>query len=315
MSYVDADALYKATYPGYLILGVQAQVGQGEGPDRICFSEIFPDCSPSYSVTTVRDRKDAFFIHAMILIEAPRGKSLQFCEALDLMHSLQTALSISHFCVTRVHYEYSLLPLTTTLLSIRPPWPRKSIISQSEHLVGTLFSSTEEVELLFGSYHVEPLEVFKGIMPLLAKAILNSEIHLAMSYLFESMKQLGWDVCDWREEGYDPEATRYVSVGAAESAFQNAYKAIEAVIGDPGKDRTDRKMKERLQAICLDPCEPVGYLIKEPLLERFKRYYRMRDSIAAHGSGSGKRPLKMGEIIDLQAMARHMIFAYADLLR
>lgn len=313
MSYLDADKIYDAAFPGYLILGVKAQLRQGQEYGRVCFPEIFPDRLPSYSITTVRDPKDTFFLHAMILIEAPRGTSLQLYEALNLMHALHAALSIAHFCITRVDREYSLLPLADSLLSIRPPWHLQAIVSQSEPLVGILFSSIEEVELLFGSYHLESIEVLKGIMPLLGKAILDSKAHLAMSYLFESTKQLGWDVCDWREERYDPEATRYVSVGAAESAFQNAYKAIEAIIGDPGKDRSDRKIKTRLQATGLDPFESVGYLVKEPLLERFERYYRMRDSIAAHGSGKKKRPLKMGEIIDLQAMARHILLSYAGI--
>lgn len=313
MSYLDANEIYHAASPGYLILGVKAHIRRGEVPYRICFPEIFPNGSPSYSVTTVRDPKDTFFLHAMIMIEAPSDTSLQLYEALNLMHAFHAALSICYFCITRVQYEYSLLPIADTLFAAPPPWSLELIVSQSGPLIGTFFASTTELEMCFGRYSLETIEVFEKTMPLLGRCISNEKVQLATSYLYESMKQLGWDVCDWREERYDPEATRYVSVGAAESAFQNAYKAIEAIIGDPGKDRSDRKMKTRLQAIGLDPFESVGYLLKEPLLERFKRYYAMRDSIAAHGSGKMKRPIKMGEIIDLQAMARHILLSYAEI--
>ena len=312
MSNLDATVFYEKTFPAYLILGLKANIRIGRDCERVCFPEIFSANLPSYSIIATYE-EEREFPHAMILIEGPSGDGLSVSEAFDLVHLLQSVLSICYFCITRVQYEYSLLPIADTLLAAPPPWSLELIVSQSRPLIGTFFASTNELEMCFGSYSGETIEVFEKTMPLLGRCISNANLQLATSYLYESMKQLGWDVCDWREEGYDPEATRYVYVGAAESAFQNAYKAIEAVVGDPGKDRSDRKIKTRLQAIGLDPFEPIGYLIKEPWIERFKRYYAMRDSIAAHGSGKHKRPLKMAEIIDLQAMARHILLSYAEI--
>jgi hypothetical protein len=45
-----------------------------------------------------------------------------------------------------------------------------------------------------------------------------------------------------------------------EDALQNAFKAVEAIIGDPPKD--ERKFFMKLKELGLDPQEEVGYIVK-----------------------------------------------------
>ena len=124
------------------------------------------------------------------------------------------------------------------------------------------------------------------------------------------MSELGVDVCDWRESNYDDEFYRFVSIANAESAFLNAFKTVETIVGEPSKNRTKVKISERLEEKEIDVDELVGYQgNKEAILDKIVKYHQLRDRIAAHGLGKMKRGLKMSEILDLQSLARHLLLA------
>jgi hypothetical protein len=67
-----------------------------------------------------------------------------------------------------------------------------------------------------------------------------------------------------------------------EDALQNAFKAVEAVIGDLPKD--DRRLFIKLKNIGLVPDELVGYRDKKPLYQTLRDMNKSRDKRSAHGS-------------------------------
>jgi hypothetical protein len=88
-----------------------------------------------------------------------------------------------------------------------------------------------------------------------------------------------------------------------ETALQNAFKAIEAIIGDPPKD--DRKFDQLLRSIGLDPYEEVGFGENRSLREEIRFMNIARDKKAAHGSTLNRR-LTVGEIHKYQACAGYV---------
>jgi hypothetical protein len=93
---------------------------------------------------------------------------------------------------------------------------------------------------------------------------------------------------------------------ALETALQNAFKAIEAVIGDPPKD--DRKLALRLRNIGLDFQEEVGYGNKDRLGPLIRKINLERDKKAAHGSTS-PRTIRIVDMMEYQACARYIVIA------
>ena len=100
-----------------------------------------------------------------------------------------------------------------------------------------------------------------------------------------------------------------MSISRAESAFLNAFKVVEAIVGEPSKNRTRQKLTQRLRGRGVDPEESVGYRFKDNLIDKVLKYHPLRDEIAAHGIGKIKRGLRLSEIIDLQSFARHLLLS------
>lgn len=90
-----------------------------------------------------------------------------------------------------------------------------------------------------------------------------------------------------------------------ENALQNAFKAVEAIIGDPPKD--DRKFFSKISAIGLDPNDPVGYATKQPLHKVIRDMNQARDKKSAHGS-TPNRTIPAGELMEYQACARLVLW-------
>lgn len=89
-----------------------------------------------------------------------------------------------------------------------------------------------------------------------------------------------------------------------EDAVINAFKIIEALIGDPPRD--DRKFFEKLRAIGVDPLEPIGYRSAQPLHEIIREMNRARDRKAAHG-GTPDRSLLVVDVLEYQVCARYVL--------
>jgi len=88
-----------------------------------------------------------------------------------------------------------------------------------------------------------------------------------------------------------------------ENSIVNAFKAIEAVIGDPPKD--EAKFKRKLQGASIDPNELCGLgPRRETIGIKICKMNDMRDKKAAHGRTGGDRQITYFDIMDCQACAR-----------
>jgi hypothetical protein len=104
-----------------------------------------------------------------------------------------------------------------------------------------------------------------------------------------------------------------------ETAYQNAFKAIEAVIGEPPKD--ERRLRMRLVEAGIDPDETVGYGFyerygakpgKEKLIKKLIDMHHSRDKKAAHGRTGVPRTIGYCELKDKQALAQHILLRHID---
>lgn len=91
---------------------------------------------------------------------------------------------------------------------------------------------------------------------------------------------------------------------AAEDALINAFKVIEALIGDPPRD--DRKLKMKLRAIGVDPDEPMGYHAARPLYHFIRDMNLARDRKSAHGS-TANRIVTITDMFEYQLCARYLL--------
>jgi len=90
-----------------------------------------------------------------------------------------------------------------------------------------------------------------------------------------------------------------------ESVAMDAYKAIEAVVGDPGSDL--RKFRLTVTEAGINPDEMVGYHDKVSLAQKIITLNEHRDSRIAHGSSPRNTPLSYFELMDWQECAKHVV--------
>lgn len=117
-----------------------------------------------------------------------------------------------------------------------------------------------------------------------------------------------------REVAGDPDASARTGSEQThfEEALQNAFKAVEAVIGDPPKD--DRKLFLKLSALGIDPSEPAGYVAQRPFSEHIRQMNLARDKRAAHGSTRNRR-IRAAELLDYQGCADVIVTAAIEQVR
>ena len=251
---------------------------------------------------------DKYLSHGMILISTK--KDVELGEGLHYGHAIEALLPITYFCVAKIYDEFSMLPLRQESYErLARPWKFAEILDECRVEILDLYGDVSHFAHSYHSYTVESLSWVEHAIPYLKGYAVNNDFQRGCSYLFLSMWELGVDACDWREEEYDPEFYRFVSISKAESAFLNAFKAVEAIVGEPSKDRTRHKLAQRLRERKIDPQESVGYRVKEKLIDKIVKFHSLRDQIAAHGIGRTKKTLRLSEIIDLQSLARHLLLS------
>ncbi|MGA3245436.1 MAG: hypothetical protein ABSE41_12525 [Bacteroidota bacterium] len=100
----------------------------------------------------------------------------------------------------------------------------------------------------------------------------------------------------------------------AEAAVLNAFKAVEAIIGDPPKN--EKKFRQCLIDVGLDPDELVGFVgrgpdsgtdLRVPICEKIRQMSYVRDKKAAHGRSSADRRLSYFQIMDFQECAATVV--------
>ena len=111
-----------------------------------------------------------------------------------------------------------------------------------------------------------------------------------------------------RQVASDPEMVPLTSSHQTdfENALHNAFKAVEAVIGDPPKD--DRRFFRKLREIGLDPLEEVGYTAKKPIHQVIRAMNQARDAKAAHGS-TRDRAIKATDLLNYQTCSGYVLTA------
>jgi hypothetical protein len=115
---------------------------------------------------------------------------------------------------------------------------------------------------------------------------------------YSLMDGVVWEVL--REPKQEPETeTQRLSV---ENVVLQAFRTIEALVGEPGDER---KFRTRLKAYGMDYDEPVGFGLRRRhrLGERIRWLQQARDSAAAHGKRRRTRPFTMYEVMEAQHLA------------
>lgn len=265
-----------------------------------------------YSVVLTKEKlgEDDDFSDGMILISSKKPMELK--EGFYYAHAVETLLPISYFCIGQIYEGFSVLPLSNRVCkSLKKPWKYTEIVREYKEEILNFFGDLIDFEVSFCSCKCGTIDWIEYIVPYLKKYVIDPNFQRGCSYLFLSMWELGIDVCDWREENYDKDFYLFVSISRAEAAFLNAFKTVEAIVGEPSKNRTVKKLTQRLQEKGINSEISIGYRVKENIVDKIIKYHNLRDKIAAHGIGKIKRDLKLSEIIELQSLARYLLLKSA----
>lgn len=185
-----------------------------------------------------------------------------------------------------------------------------------QHMAGRLALDSDEVGFDFPSivltkavYLSRPVvDAAWRITPILAR---DESLHRAAGFLKASQDEFFvWPGALPDAIGHEADTARSgVEQTSFERALQEAFKAVEAVLGDPPSD--DRKLFEKIQGIGLDPEERAGYKDKRPLHQVIRDMNAARDKKAAHGSTTG-RDITVGELLCYQSCARVVVRAVVE---
>ncbi|HCG02754.1 MAG TPA: hypothetical protein DEV93_19690 [Chloroflexi bacterium] len=134
-----------------------------------------------------------------------------------------------------------------------------------------------------------------------------AEIVPALAYIFESRKEFHFVGDSITMVQREPSAISHSPIAAIgmETAFHNAYKAMEALLGgEPPKETA--KLRERLESRSINPDEVAGFAgMREDMLARVMRLQATRDKRSAHAGRTGvkSRSITYFELMDAQYAA------------
>jgi len=163
-----------------------------------------------------------------------------------------------------------------------------------------------------------PSEVLDYIWHIVPTIVKNQYLMDASNFYRESITQ-AWvaddNVLDIMSDNSDIPASQADRV-RVETAYQNAFKAIEAVIGEPPKDK--RKLRIKLLEAGINPDEMVGFDLygmkpgKEAILKKIADMQHNRDKKVAHGKTDEPRNIGYCELKDKQALAGYLISTHIE---
>ena len=252
-------------------------------------------------------------VDGLVVIDCGANHRATLKQFMGYAHAFEAGWAIWIFCKNRVlDREYECVPLPAGVLRMRLPWTEGVLLQKIRPILSGLFPDCDS-GLFWGGAGVESAGLVLEFLPYLHLSLRRPNVLRAWSYLLQSMRALQVDRCDWRREArFDEEWNPPITVGDKETAFHSAYKAIEAVIGDPGgsKGRAER-IHRGLANVGCDPSKLIGYRVQRPLCSRVEEMLTVRDKVAAHGAGSKKRDITVAEIIVAQTVARDVVLAAA----
>jgi len=209
---------------------------------------------------------------------------------------------------------------TPKLIRIPESCIKKGRIIRIKDIVGEEgVRSKEYLDVVHGiGVQSEVLDYVWRIVPVIVE---NQALMDAASFYRESVKQV-WvaddDVSDIMWNNLD-EPLSQTERACIETAYQNAFKAVEAIIGEPPKDIS--KLILKLNNAGINPDEIVGYDLygmkpaKESILKKVTDMHTTRDKRAAHGrTNTLPRIIGYCELKDKQALAQYLIKANIDFI-
>jgi len=164
-----------------------------------------------------------------------------------------------------------------------------------------------------------PKQILDYVWRIVPYIVENKSLMDAAHFYRESIGQV-WiadeDVLDIVVDNSDiPESQ--AEKASVETAYQNAFKAIEAIIGEPPK-KDERKLRIKLSEAGINPDEKVGYNLyemkpgKETILKKVVDMHQNRDKMAAHGKTITPRTIGYCELKDKQALARYILLSHIN---
>ncbi len=288
-------------YNNFLITGIHVNVPSEENFDKILVLIDGPGKDNPIAFRLVKSGKYG----AMWCIQF--DEAVKCNEALDYAHCLEIIPPIYNLCSHTSPRRLGVLPITEKAMGCLT-FPitfelLTEICADEISLHWGLSTFTYE----WGQTMEFSLRDVHGFIPMIKRCILDHNYLRSCSYLHLSMEELVYDLCDLRDDLDNKNDSRYVTVARAESSFLNAYKAIEILVGDPGKDRSKENIRNRLEKLNVNILEKYSPLDNQMVLESFITYSKLRDKVAAHGIGKKKRIIEFPEIIDLQLLASYFI--------
>ena len=182
------------------------------------------------------------------------------------------------------------LPMLIQMEESRP-WEERSIPHPSPRIAGGTKVATERHEMAWRIASV----TFR-----------DAALFEATRFLHRSYENFSVSPGGIQEVLDDPNFTP--NTGALQNRFEDAlhsaFKAVEAVIGDPPKD--DRRFFAKLASLGIDPAADSGYLEKIPFERMIRRMNEARDKRSAHGSTRNRR-ISAADLLDFQTCAEILV--------
>lgn len=174
------------------------------------------------------------------------------------------------------------------------------------------------LRVLFGTTYGLLADEIARVWEMLPTLLLDSHLFDAAHFYWASRHEFVFLGDGIREilDNINATPVSRIALVRAENAIQNAFEAIEALIGDPPKD--DERLGGKINAAGLDPDEHVGWDIPEyglatqSILERVRELSEMRDKRAAHARTSANRRITYFEMMKAQDLALDFIFASVE---
>jgi len=174
------------------------------------------------------------------------------------------------------------------------------------------------LRVFFGTWYGLLADEIAWIWKIVSALLLDPHIFDAAHFYWASVHEFVFLGDSVREVLDNINATPVYRMGLvrAENAIQNAFKAIEALIGDPPKD--DGRLRGKIKAAGLDPDEQAGWDIPEyglatrSILERVRELRDVRDKRAAHARTGANRRITYFEMMEAQDLALDFVLASAE---
>ena len=193
-------------------------------------------------------------------------------------------------------------PLRSSRIRRSRPVSLETLVREVE---STIDARAVFTDTLIGGYHGLPTGTVELAIRACPVLLRSEKLRFAAAFLCVSMHDFYVSPGGLRDALDDGERvpTRAAELARWEASYQNLYKCVEAIIGDPPRD--EPKYRAKLLAAGLDPEEEVGYQKKAKVADVIREMNRLRDTRVAHGSTL--RGIKLHQMVEFQACAAYVL--------